>query len=363
MTQNKQVAIILNGVAGGGKGHTIWNKIKPLVEVDYPEQYTMATTERAGHAKELAQQFIEQGYQLLVAIGGDGTINQVANGYMLANGKERGVAMAVMSGGTGGDFIRTLNIHEQSAEEAWRSICKGENKLIDVGLVKYTPITTKSSCEEKREQAFFINICSLGMTADVVKNVESHSRIKKLSRSFAYWIQGVLTHLPYYPLQPVTLGWTLPIPRGNTLKGEHDDGTDREATVNVIEERVALYFAAICNGQYFGGGMRVAPEADLSNGQFQLVRVRDINLYHAVTRIIPGLKEGRVLKEAGPTKAISTSCIKFTADTDDMSDVTGKTTTLVEVDGEFVGTLPLEASIIPQAILLRVPSVPVNTIE
>ncbi|RKP25114.1 ATP-NAD kinase-like domain-containing protein [Syncephalis pseudoplumigaleata] len=255
----------------------------------------MAATERAGHAEELTQQFIEQGYQLIVAVGGDGTIHQVANGYMRANGQARGVAMAVMAGGTGGDFIRSLHMEQLSVEEAW---------------------------------------ASAGW-----RLVEQRPRLKKLSRSFAYWLQGILTHLPYYPLQPVTLSWSCP---------------DATAATSTVEEKVALYFAAICNGQYFGGGMRVAPEADLFDGQFQLVRVRDINLYHAATRIIPGLKEGRVLEEAGPARATTARCTKFKAEADRLT-ISKERATLIELDGELVGTLPMEVAILPQAITLQIP--------
>ncbi|KAI9593555.1 ATP-NAD kinase-like domain-containing protein [Syncephalis fuscata] len=319
MPSQRKVAFIVNGVAGGGKGYAVWNEVKPLVEADYPLGYTMASTERSGHAIELAQSFVTDGYELIVAIGGDGTINQVINGYLLAGGKERGTVIGVMSG-TGGDFIRSLNMNKLTSKMAW------------AGLATYRPVPEPVSTASHEEQRYFINICSLGMTAEVVKSVENRSLLKKWSRSFAYWVQGVLTHLPYYPLHPVTLSWSSP----SMSSADVASDSAHSPTATIIKEKVKLYFAAICNGQYFGGGMRVAPDAQLSSGRLELVRVRDINLYRALAHIIPGLKEGQVLTKAGPAHAVSASCTTFKAEPDPLDE--SFTSTFIELDGEFVGS-------------------------
>ncbi|RKP05278.1 ATP-NAD kinase-like domain-containing protein [Thamnocephalis sphaerospora] len=180
----RRFAFIMNGAAGGGRARAIWKH-------HHPNSYRLAMTEHARHATELARELIEEGkwicYTTLVAIGGDGTISQVVNGYMQADGKAHGVSLAVMSGGTGGDFVRTLGIDRLTPEEAWMALEHGEIRDVDVGLVQFMPRPELALLASNQEsfvnaaqetdddddsfskshkglsQLYFINICSVGM--------------------------------------------------------------------------------------------------------------------------------------------------------------------------------------------------------
>ncbi|KAG0288806.1 hypothetical protein BGZ98_004123, partial [Dissophora globulifera] len=76
---------------------------KRLTDIKWKVEYT----QHSGHASDLAREFVNEGYHIVVAVGGDGTISQVVHGYMLADGCAKGCAVGILSTGTGGDFVRT----------------------------------------------------------------------------------------------------------------------------------------------------------------------------------------------------------------------------------------------------------------
>jgi diacylglycerol kinase family enzyme len=95
---------------------------------------------------------------------------------------------------------------------------------------------------------YFINICNIGMAADVVYYMEKHSKLKRVVRSLIYGLEGLRANIPFYRLNRSHLSWTV------------DSEEPKKETKNI-------YFVSICNGQYFGGGMRVTPKAKLHNGR------------------------------------------------------------------------------------------------
>jgi len=129
-----QARVIVNPVAGASTTYRKWPKISSLLKhigLAFEYQYT----EGVGHAIELAREATSNGCPLLIAVGGDGTVNEVANG-MLMSTEANDAAIGIISTGTGGDFIRSAGIHKDYTK-ACSSLTGSRRKQIDVGIVEY----------------------------------------------------------------------------------------------------------------------------------------------------------------------------------------------------------------------------------
>src|ERR1051325_1726149 len=183
------------------------------------------------------------GAERVVAIGGDGTINEVVNGFF----DERGAAiaaeasMAVIPFGTGGDFRRTVNLPTELADAA-RVIAANHRRKIDVGRLEFT---TPGGARAAR---MFANIASFGVSGVVDRLVnQSDKRLGRLS----------------FALATARATWSYRNQRVQLVF----DGRDRvEATINTV---------AVANGRYFGGAVMVAPNAELDDGQFDVIAMGD----------------------------------------------------------------------------------------
>ncbi|KAG0312963.1 hypothetical protein BGZ99_009165 [Dissophora globulifera] len=214
---------------------------KRLTDIKWKVEYT----QHSGHASDLAREFVNEGYHIVVAVGGDGTISQVVHGYMLADGCAKGCAIGILSTGTGGDFVRTTKTPKDPLK-ALDVILGTESSLVDVGHVTCTKLDTPSATSEQ----YYINICSVGISGAIIKRVESSSIAKFLSGGLVYWIYTYLTGVTYRP------------PR---IKCTLSSGaTDAD---NTKEQEMDLYIMAVANAQYFGGNMHIAPKADIADGK------------------------------------------------------------------------------------------------
>ncbi|KAL1920829.1 uncharacterized protein VTP21DRAFT_11464 [Calcarisporiella thermophila] len=321
-----RAAFIYNPTAGGSRA--VWEKINSRVEALFPG-YLACRTLHAGHAVDLAKEAIAQDCKLLVAVGGDGTISDVVHGYMLAEGAEKGACIAVIPAGTGGDFIRTLGI-KRDPLKALNMLANGKVKKLDVGKVKYKDL--KGEAKERH----FINICSFGISGLIVKNVESSRLSKLFARRLVYWLHTVLAYLFNYSTVRTRIQ--------HTLATESAAGPQ-----STSEHRVDLTVHAICNGQYFGGGMRVGPGADPSDGVFDAICVHNVGVWDALTKLASGLPSGTHIEKLGNRKAGLERTTVVKADAVDGEVV------YVEADGEPIGKLPIEVEILPQAVQFLLP--------
>lgn len=231
-----RVLFIVNPVAGKGHAAKIVPQIKSIMEsmneVDFNVEYTKAPK----HAVEIAKKHSSGDYDIVFAVGGDGTVNEVVNGLVGSD-----TALGVLPGGSGNDFIRSLNI-SGDMESILRSTIKGQKKLIDVGTVN---------------GRYFVNISSAGFDAEVVLATQ---RAKKyfLSGSAAY-IAGLIS--------------TVFTKSSVDLRVVYDGGE--------INERALL--VAVANGRYYGGGMLAAPDALLDDGAFDLCFISETSKLRLLT--------------------------------------------------------------------------------
>ena len=216
------IKVIVNPVAGAYSTRRKWPVISKLLKhigLSFDFEYT----EGVGHAIELARAAASDGYRYLVAVGGDGTVNEVANGILYATGAAS-TALGIVSTGTGSDFARSVGIPRDYAT-ACSTLTSPRRLAIDAGVVEY-----QSKGQTLRR--FFVNAAGVGFDAAVVKETE---RLPKYFGGTIPYLAGLARTLFSYKNKPVI------------LKVENEVESGR--VLNVV----------VANGGYLGGGMHIAP--------------------------------------------------------------------------------------------------------
>jgi diacylglycerol kinase (ATP) len=307
-----KTVIIANPHAGNSRVERHWADYQGNLTNIFDSPQILFTT-APGYATQLARQAIHDGAERIVAVGGDGTVNEVVNGFF-DNDEPIGakVSLAIYSLGTGGDFARSIGLSGKPLISAFDSATE---RRIDVGKASFI------NHAGQRETRYFLNIASFGSSGLVVKKVNSTS--KRFGAHLSFYV-GTLRGLLAYQNQRVRL---------------HIDGlADEERLINTV---------AIANGRYFGGGMMIAPDASLDDAYFDIVIVGDVSaltflryaprLYCGTHLSLPFMHSarGRVV-EAKPV---------------------GNAPILLELDGEQVGRLPVRYENLPRALRLFTPSI------
>ncbi len=249
-----------------------------------------------GSGAALAHQAALEGADVVAAAGGDGTVGEVANGLI---GTE--TAMAVLPMGTGNDFARTLGIGTD-LDLAARTLVSGDCQLIDVGRVVHG--------------GNFVNVAGCGFDAEVAARINHGFR--RLRGTSAY-IAAVL----------------------QTLVSFHPAAIELE--VDGVRHNAKVMLCAIANAKTYGGGMRIAPGAQLDDGLFDLVLVGDASKTEFL-RAFPSVFKGTHITHPKVTIFRAKSIAIRSA---------SPLPTLA--DGEEIGTTPVEFEIVPKALTVMVP--------
>ncbi|MDX2021474.1 MAG: diacylglycerol kinase family lipid kinase [Deltaproteobacteria bacterium] len=301
--------LIVNPRSGGGLSESRWARLAGAV-AEGLGPFDTQMTERPDHAQELAREAALAGRHLVVAVGGDGTLNEVVNGLMAA-GAPRTTEVALLPRGTGGDFRRTLDLPHDFTK-AGRRIAQSQAKPVDVGLVKYVDHSGQPASR------YFVNVSSFGFSASVASKANASS--KKLGARSAFLGATVRTVFGYSNLD---------------VQVSIDDAAPLRRTV---------LLGAIGNGRFFGGGMKICPDAVLDSGSLQFVVVGDLGLGAIATKI-HRLYDGTHLK-IDRVDGRQIRCVS-------VAPAEGQAAAPVEVDGETPGTLPATWEVIPAALMLR----------
>lgn len=273
-------------------------------------------TKWGGHAIEIAEDAAEAGRRFIIACGGDGTINETANG-ILQSGMD--CELGVLPSGTGGDFRRTLGM-PSGARECARGLRDGTTRKIDVGKVTF------QDHQGKPASRYFLNVSSFGLSAAI------NDRVKALDLSWLPFnaLRGK-AKFAYSTLQEVIDLDTV------MIRVKIDDGD--ETSLKTINFCVA-------NSRYFGGGMKIAPDAKLNDGVLDIVNIGD-------------LKTAKILFNAYKLyngTHLSLDEVKHTyAKRVEVSPFNKGEEIHIETDGELPGRLPAVYEIIPEALKVRVP--------
>ena len=250
---------------------------------------------------------MREGAELIVAFGGDGTLNEVVNGVLLAGGRAE---LASVPLGTGMDFVRTHGI-PHDFDTAVRAILEGTTRTIDVGRVSY-----RTWAGEPAER-YFDNVSSAGMSGAVAQRANS------MSKAFG----GRVTF--FYALVRVFFEWN------NT-----------EVTVTLDDEtrRGRMHDVIVANGVWHAGAMKLAPDAKPDDGLFDVVLIGDVNKLDFVTTA-PKLYRGTHVHHP-KVEVLRSRTVAVDA----------PEPLPIELDGEQLGTTPARWEVVPRALRVRVPS-------
>lgn len=294
--------VIVNPSSAGGSTGEEW----PQIASDLRSQFgafRVVFTKKRGDAAVLAGEAARKGAKLIIACGGDGTVSEVANG-ILSSGKD--VELGILPSGTGGDFRRTLEIPSQSREAA-RVLSTGRTVKIDVGRVSFIDQNGNDAMR------YFVGVASCGMSTKVVE------RVKAENMSFAASLLQTAMRT-----EPTRLAVQL------------DDSNERHLFVLNL---------CVANARYFGGGMKIAPEAKLTDGKFDVIGIGDLSTLKLFTSA-PRVYMGSHLSMPEVSHALARKVSVRAADRN--SEVA------LEIDGELPGKLPATFQIIPEALRVRV---------
>ncbi|MBN1644069.1 MAG: diacylglycerol kinase family lipid kinase, partial [Dehalococcoidales bacterium] len=246
--------LIVNPAAGAGRTAKKWPHISRLLK-KIGLKFEHDITEAPGHAIELAKAAVGKGYKFVVSVGGDGTINEIVNG-LYSTGMIKDVDLGIIGTGTGSDYIRTIGVSKYY-QIACQHLLNPRKISVDLGLVE----SLNNNVPIRR---IFANFAGLGFDAEVVR--ATTKKYKSLGGKPAY-LMGLLSTLLTYKNRNVHL----------TLDGQKED---RKICTIVVS-----------NGRYGGGSMMLAPQADPSDGTFDVVIIGDItkpDLLRSIPRIYRG---------------------------------------------------------------------------
>lgn len=306
MTTPSKIAAIVNPCAAGGRTARRWPELQNLLETSLGT-VTTKFTPAPGAAALIAREFLREDYDLLIAVGGDGTINEVANGFFEHDQLIRPDArLGILPLGTGGDFRRTLQI-PSNPSQAVEILAKGIPLRIDVGKVSFQ--ANRGACDSR----YFVNMVSFGMGGLVA--ARSSNAFRRLGGKAAFLWATAAAFFSY---------------RGRQVKLKLDGAPD-EAPFFVTN-------VAVGNGQFHGGGMRPCPTAKLDDGTFEVTVIEYTGAMDLI-RNLPMLYSGEIYQHPKVHHLRAKSLAAESADS-----------THIEVDGESLGTLPLQVSILPERL-------------
>jgi diacylglycerol kinase (ATP) len=298
----KYVRVIVNPAAGAGKTGRLWPRIMSLFK-EHGLRFDHDITEAPGHAIELAKAAANNGYDVIVSVGGDGTINEIVNG-LYASGNIKDALLGIISTGTGGDYIRTAGI-PRKYEDACRRFIQPEKRTVDLGVVEYAK-------NGGREERLFVNFAGMGFDAEIVRRTTQ--QFKMLGALLSY-LMGTFATLVSYANKPISL------------------------KVDGVEEERRVCTVIMNNGKYGGGGMFTAPGADLDDGLFDVLVVGDLSkpdLLRSLPRIYKGTHLTHPKVNLKKAKQI------------EVKSLDGKMH--LQADGELLGEVPARFRILPGAL-------------
>ena len=255
----EELLFILNPIAGSGKSLIIKTLIEEKMK-DYPISFSIVLTQSPKEATKIACQ---SKVNTIIAVGGDGTITEVAKGII-----ERGYGvLGIIPGGTGNDLIKSLEI-SKNPKEALETIIRGKTMQLDIGLANGYK---------------FLNIGSVGLDADVTHTSET---IKKHIKGRLSYIISIFVALIKFKRKDVIV------------------------EIDGKREEKSLVLFAVGNGKYYGAGLKMIPDAKLNDGYLHACIVKDVSKFRILT-IFPEVYKGTHIRHKKYTETFKCKNIKI----------------------------------------------------
>ena len=301
--------VIINPESAKGETRKRWAHIREGIR-HVIHEFKFEFTEKPLQAIEMTRAAIKDGTELVIGVGGDGTMNEIANGFY----EEKRIinpaaTLGIVPSGSGCDLMRSLNIPNR-LDGALDVITNGPSNSIDVGRVRFRGASGRD------EERVFLNVSDFGVGGEVVHEVNR----RRLERKASSYIRCLVSTMARYRNKRVRI---------------RVDGRELP--------REEYLIGAIANGRVFGKGMKVAPLAKLDDGLFDAVFVRGMRFLEFCTK-------GWRLMNGSHLKLRKVSHLRarrIEAEPDQPEPV------LLELDGEQLGTLPAVFEIVPGSLSVK----------
>jgi YegS/Rv2252/BmrU family lipid kinase len=310
MRKRLKTQVIVNPASDKGQTRRRWVQIKEGMR-HFLQEFKVEFTEKPFHAIELSRAALKDGAELVIGVGGDGTMNEIANGFYES---ERPInpeaTLGIVPSGTGCDLTRSLGIPAK-LRDAMTVITEAPTSAIDIGKVRFR------ATDGRDAERLFLNVADFGVGGEVVRKVNQ----KRLERKASSYVRCLVSTMWRYRTKRVRIRVDgRDLPKGDYLIG------------------------AIANGRVFGKGMKIAPQARLDDGLFDAVLVRGMKFFEFLLqswKLMNGSHLGHPKVELHRGRWVEAVPEE------------GEGPVLLELDGEQLGTLPATFEIAPRGLLVK----------
>ncbi|KAJ1957673.1 hypothetical protein EC988_000709 [Linderina pennispora] len=309
---------------------SVWEKLRPHAEKRLAGiKWVAKPTKRAGHARELAYASIFSDHcTVVVAIGGDGLLHEVVNGYMDAHGKQSGAAIAVIPAGTGNDFVRSFPKPPAvpAPGDILDLILNDQRVTIDIG--KYSCTSSASVRSSTGTSGYFVNATSVGLGGHTAMMLAQARWKKYVPGSIAYLAQAVKTYFVDYRAPLVRYSFCL----------KDGGGASPDITAKLL-------IGVVANGRVFAGNIGIDPAARLDDGLLSFVCIKNTSLAQVLAKIVPAALLSTLSSVPPALGDVAKNAVSI-----HMEAVDEDTVVIIETDGEIAGVLPADFEVVPRCL-------------
>jgi len=309
MKRRLRTQVIVNPESNQGRTRYRWKDIKEALR-GFIQEFRYEFTEKPLQAIEITREAIKSGHELIIGVGGDGTMNEIANGFferrLIINPE---TTLGILPSGTGSDLTKSLKIPAR-IRDALKVITQAPSVPIDVGRV-----TFRSTAGPEMER-FFLNVADFGVGGEVVKQVNQ----QRLERKASSYVRCLVKTMMHYKSKKVR------------IRVDGQDLPDGEYLIG-----------AVANGRIFGKGMKFAPQAKLDDGEFDVILVKNMS-FGEFCRHGWKIFFGKHLSHRKIQFIRGRSVEALSPDEEEV---------LLELDGEQLGSLPARFEILPRHLLVK----------
>lgn len=310
------VTVVVNPRANQGTAQQQWTSIAARLRQCFPT-LQVRTTARAGQAKTLTREALEAGASMVIAFGGDGTINETLNGFVDQAGDNRfpDAVLGILAAGSGSDFQRVfgqLPLHAQLDAFISASV-----RRVDYGVARF-----QNELNHPELRAF-LNIASTGISGEVLHNLsQQNSNASAQARYLRATLSAIVNQ------------------RNHQVEVRLDERAEDS-------KKLDLTLAAIANGRFFGSGMEISPHSSIDNGQLRVLTASVPNRRRLLA----------LLAKVYKGKHLSSKAVEYRpARSAELRSIDPQRKVRLELDGEIVGHLPARFSVRERALRIRIAS-------
>jgi len=357
-----KTVLIVNPSSSSGTTGKNWNNFYQKVKEFFGENPEIAFTTKAGDGTSLAREYLQKGFKNIVAIGGDGTINEVANGFVIFNEEQRGgeieeydnkdkkignvaypppikqinpdAVFGIISSGTRNVLVKSLDLPSESFECCKHYGTSKIQKKIDV--ISATVTNFSNSVDDGSSNSYsskvtstriFLNAAELGVGAEII---DRSKKIRdKVKSRIVSTVSSVVATLPTY--------------ESNLCEFSIDDGRE-----NILTK---MTMAVIANGQFLGGGFKAAPKANMSDGLLDIVILKNSGSFKMLEEFM-SIKNGNYTRDDQDIIYIQAKKVSIKPKQQDDKIKRGDIT--VTIDGEPIGILPATFQVYQNALTIKI---------